>query len=215
MKRKNIRMLQTIALAAGLAASASIASAAGQVGQRYLEATLDGVFWDDDSGLDDGIGGSLTYNQPLAKNFDLGLGYSHLNSDLPDIDDGEGGEIDGGSLDSDLLFFSGTWFTPAANGKLFVRGAVAWSNLDADIVIGDDDEWLWALETGLEIPVGQRAAVTPYIAYTDGFDGDIDGIFDFGVRGEIDIATRTSLVVDASINDDSDIGLKGGVVCRF
>jgi hypothetical protein len=208
-------MLQTIALAAGLAVSASVASAAGQVGQRYLKATLDGVFWDDDSGLDDGIGGTLTFNQPLAKNFDLGLGYSHLRSDLPDIDDGEGGEIDGGDITGDVFSFSGTWFTPAANGKLFVRGTIAWSDLDFDVTIGDDDEWLWALETGLEIPLGQRATITPYISYTDGFDGSIDGIFDFGVMADFDVTSRTSIVVGASINDDSDVELNGGVVFRF
>jgi hypothetical protein len=216
MKAKNMRMLQTIALAAGLAAGASVASAAGQVGQRHLKATLDGVFWDTDSGLEDGIGGTLTFNQPLAPNFDLGLGFSHLKSELPDIEDGEEEEeIDGGSISSDAFSFNGTWFAPAANGKLYVRGAVAWTDLDVDITIGDDSEWLWALETGLEIALGQRTAITPFISYTDGFDNDIEGVFDFGVMADFDVSQSVGIVIAASINDDSDVGLNGGVLFRF
>jgi len=213
MKRKNIRILQTIALAAGLAASASTVSAAGLLGERYVKATLDGVFWDDDSGLDDGFGASLTYNQPLAKAFDLSLGYSHLRSDLPDLDDGEGGEIDGGSLSGDLFAFSGTWFAPAANGKLYARGSLGWATTNADI--GDDDAWVWALETGLEIPVGQQASVTPYISYSDSFESGSNGTFDFGVIGELDLNNRTGLVLGVSINDDSDWEVNGGVLFRF
>lgn len=213
MKPTHIRILQTIALAAGLAVSASTALGAGRLGQRHVEATLDTVLWDDDSGLEDALGASLTFNQPLAPNFDLSLGYSHLRSDIEDIDDGEGGEIDGGDLTGDLVFFSGTWFTPAANGRLYARGAVGWANTDSPL--GEDSTWAWMAETGLEIPLGSSAAVTPFISYTDAFEGGADGVFDFGVTGEIDLGSSASLLLSASINDDSDVGLSGGVVFRF
>ena len=229
MKSQNIRIVQTIALAAGIAAGASTASAAGLLGQRYVSATADYVHWDDDTGLENAWGLSAAYNQPLSKTFDLSLGLSHLKSDL---------EFFGGDISASAIDFAGTWFTNAANGKLYVRGGIGWARVDVDLSIvldestvgvppvaaqvpgGDgsanDDFTFYGLETGLELAVGDKATITPFVAYSHPFKSeDGDGAWDFGVKSDYDITKSTSVLVSAAIDDDSNVQVSAGFVFRF
>jgi hypothetical protein len=227
MKRQKIRVLQTIALAAGIAAGASTASAAGLLGQRYVSATLDYVNWDDEAFVDDGWGGSLVYNQPLNKSIDLSLNYSHLKSDA-----GEG------HISADAFGFLGTWYTNAANGKLYLRGDIGWAKTSSNLVVFpidsegttppvaaqvpggnglfDDDFTFYALETGLELALGDKASITPFVAYAHPFhNNDGNGSWDFGVKSDYDITNSTSVLVSAAVDDDSNLQFSAGFVFRF
>jgi len=204
MKKQHISILTTIALAATLAAGASTASAAGLLGQRYFGATLDYEFWDNDSGLDDGLGVTLKYNQPLNKSIDLSLGYSYLSSDIT----GSSTSVHGNDFN-----FGATWFTPAANGKFFTGVELGWAKASAGGF--SDSSTYWTIAAGYEFPIGSGASATPYVSYNDYFESGFDGTFEFGVIGEFELGSGTSLILAARGNDDSDFGVSGGVAFRF
>lgn len=205
MNKQNIRILSTIALVATLAAaSASTASAAGLLGQRYAGATLDYVLWDDDAGLDDGLGATLFYNQPLNQSFDLTLGYSYLNSDI----EGSGSSVDGHDIS-----FGGRWFQPLSNGKVFVGAELGWSKASAGGF--SDSTAYWGVAAGYEFPLGSSVTATPYLSFSDAFESGYSSEFEYGILGEFAVSDATSVIVKASGNDDSDFGFSGGFLFRF
>lgn len=213
MKNQNKRIVSMLALAATVAAGASTASAAGLLGQRYVSATLDYIFWDDDPvlvvdefevTLDDGLGATIVYNQPLANSLDLSLSYAYLSSDL------ENTSI---SIHQHDIDFGATWYTPVANGRVFVAGELGWARASSQ---GESDSTTtWGIATGYEFPIGSAASATPYIAYTDFFESEYDGGFSFGIIGEFELQQGLSLLMSAYGNDDSDFGVSGGLLFRF
>lgn len=204
MKKQNISILTTIALAASIAAGASTASAAGLLGQRYVGATLDYVFWDNDTALEDGLGVTVKYNQPLNKSIDLSLGYSYLSSDI----DGTSASVNGNDIN-----FGATWFTPAANGKFFTALELGWFKASSSGV--SDSTTYWEVAVGYEFPIGASASATPYVSYGRPFDSGYSGTFEYGIIGEFEVGNGMSLLIGANGNDDSDFGASAGFAFRF
>ncbi len=210
MKKQNIGLLTTIALAASLATGASTASAAGLLGQRYIDATLDYVFWDNDSGLDHGLGVTVDYNQPLTNSLDLTAAYSYLSSDISNTST---------SVKGNDLSFGAHWFMPAANGKFFTGGKLGWSKASANLIGSgnnlSESTTYWLIDAGYEFPIGSGSSATPYISYSHAFKRGFSGTFEYGIYGEFDLSGTTSLLMKVNGNDDSDFGVSGGVVYRF
>lgn len=204
MKKQNISILTIIALAASLAAGASTASAAGLLGQRYFGATLDYALWDDDAGLDDGLGVTLKYNQPLNKSIDLTLGYSYLSSDVI----GTSASVNGNDFS-----FGATWFTPAANGKFFTSLELGWAKASSSGF--SDSTTYWEVAVGYEFPIGASASATPYVSYGKPFESGYSGTFEYGIMGEFELGNGMSLLIGANGNEDSDFGASAGVAFRF
>jgi hypothetical protein len=232
--KNTTRILAILAASAGAFACASQAGAAGLLGQRYAGATFDYQFIDDtiDVGeglaaidLDDPMGLSLSYNQPLAKSLDLGVQYSFLTS-------GAGYSGESLTVDADAtlhqVFAGVTWFSDQ-NPKMkpFVTGAVGWMMMDLDVSwreegegtyfgneSSSDDEFVWVVRAGVEFPIGDKFAVAPMVEYLDGFDSDMEDTFSYGAYAEYELG-KWSVVAKIMIDDDSNTMVSAGVTFGF
>ena len=215
--KSNTRILKFLAAAAIAASTVSVASAAGLLGQRYAAGTFDWVLWDNDElpggDIDDGKGISLTLNQPLSSNVDLSVDYSYLDTG-GSVDFGEG-DIYDFDASSQALTFNGTFYMPANGFKPFIKVGAgwAWSKIDGDT----DNDAVYQIVPGVEIPAGQKASLTLFAAWQDYFDnedGD-DGAWDFGALAEFEVSAKWSVLVRGTVDDDSNYGLSAGALVRF
>jgi hypothetical protein len=216
--KSNTRILKFVAAAALVTGSVSVASASGLLGQRYAGATFDWVLWDEDevpagSSIDDGKGISLTLNQPLSSNVDLSVDYSYLDTGAS-IDLGEGGAYDF-DASSQALTFNATFYMPAGNMKPFVKVGAGWgwSKIDGDT----DNDAIYQIVPGVEIPAGDKASLTLFAAWQDYFDneGEDDGSWDFGAIAAFDVSAQWTVLVRGSVDDDSNYGISAGALVRF
>ena len=198
---KLVRITQCIAVAATLAGTAH---ASGLIGQRYFGASLGSVFWDNDVPLDNGFGFDLSYNNPLTKSTDLTLKYEYLSSN------GKTAGID--DVTGQAISFGATFYQEVQNGKAYIMPALAWVHTKSD---GTSNDWLWSIEGGYEITLSPTGSLTPYIAFTDGFNNDIDSSFSYGVRAAYDLSNEWTVVVDLGGDDDSNWTASGGFAYRF
>lgn len=213
--KSNTRILKFVALAALAAGSVPAASAAGLLGQRYAAATFDWVLWDNvaDTKIDDGHGITLGLNQPLSQNVDLTLSYSYLDAGAR-VDFGEGGvaEFD---ISSQSLLFGGTFYMPAGGVKPFIAVNAGWAGTKA--AGSTDNDAVYQIVPGVEIPAGDKASLTLFAAWNDYFDNEDedDGAWNFGALAEFQVNSQWSLLAKTSVDDDSNWGISAGALVRF
>jgi opacity protein-like surface antigen len=233
--KTNTRILKFVAAAAIVAGCSSVASAAGLLGQRYAGATLDWVLFDNDlvngAKIDDGRGFSLTLNQPLSSNVDFSVDYSFLDSGGR-IPPGEGngdygpeslsrpaGFTDDGSYvfdaASQALTFNATFYMPAGNVKPFIKVGAgwAWTKIEGR----SDNDAVYQIVPGVEIPAGDKASLTLFAAWQDYFDNEIedDGSWDFGAVAAFDVSAQWTVLARGSVDEDSNYGISAGALFRF
>ena len=210
--KSNTRILKFVAVAALVAGSVPMASAAGLLGQRYAGATFDWVFPDDDF-VDDGRGLTLQLNQPLTQNIDLALSYSYLDTGAS-VDVGEGGTV---SIDASAqnVLFGGNIYLQQGTMKPFIGLNLGW--LGTKIDGSTDNDMVYQIVPGVEIPAGDKATLTLYAAWNDYFDNEDedDGTWTFGALAEFEVSTQWSVLVRTSLDDDSNWGLSAGALVRF
>ena len=156
-----MKLTQKITLALGLlAAGTSFAqttasNAAGLLGQRYAEVNF-GVqdikhFSQNGYSL-----GAAVNTRVIANTLDVGASYDY--------------SWIGGSLRGHANTIGGyaTAYAPLSGVKPFVGAGVGWQ-WSSNRFVGSDDQGLWALTAGVEIPVG-AVTLTPRIAYADDFE---------------------------------------------
>lgn len=202
--KKPIRILNTAALVAGLAvALPATATAAGQLGERYLSATFNWVDIDE-AGLRNGKGSILEFNQPVSERFDMTASYSYLYTRL---------RTTRAKLDGHELFLDGTYLFSQEGIKPYARAGIGWARAGGAGLRTSD--WLYGAETGLEIPGGEKVSVTPHLRWVDGFRGRVDGTLEVGVRGEVALGEKTSLIGRVARDDDKDWTASVGMLFRF
>jgi opacity protein-like surface antigen len=233
--KKNTRTLKFVAAIAVVAGCSSVASAAGLLGQRYAGATFDWALFDNDLvdgvKIDDGHGISLTLNQPLSSNVDLSIDYSYLDAGAR-IPPGEGeggyeptsfsspaGYLEDGTyvfdIASQVVSFNGTFYMPAGDLKPFISVGAGWLWTKADG--STDNDAIYQIAPGVEIPAGDKASLTLFAAWQDYFDNEEedDGSWNFGAIAEFEVSSKWSLIARGSVDEDSNYGLSAGAVVRF
>jgi hypothetical protein len=210
--KSNTRILKFVALAALVAGSVPVASAAGLLGQRSVSGTYDWLHLDE-PGIKDGRGFTLALNQPLSTNIDLGVSYSYLDSGFyVPIGEGETTELD---VSGQELMFGATYYAPVQAAKVYGRVSAGWFRTN---VAGDgDNDGLYRLEVGAEFAAGAKATLTPFITWENTFDEDLDhnGVWTYGALAEFEVATQWSLLAKATFDEDSTWGLSAGFAFRF
>jgi hypothetical protein len=189
------RILPTLVLAWGVAASTFSANAAGLVGQRFFAATFDVVSFDEPV-LDPGVGISLMLNQPVDQSFDLFLEYSYLTAPIVYLDD---------DVTSHQLMGGVRWYSSKhAKAKPFVDLAIGGVFVKADEV--SDDQFVYDATVGIELAIGDKIRLAPYVGYTDSFESDVEGSVNYGVIGELGLGKSWSLLARVFGDDDSNYG---------
>lgn len=210
--KSNTRILKFVAIAALVAGSVPAASAAGLLGQRYAGATFDWVLPDNDM-VDDGRGLTLVLNQPLSQNIDLSVSYSYLDTGA-DVDFGEGG-IGHFDASSQNVMFGGTFYTQAGTMKPFISLSAGW--LGTRIAGEDENDGVYSIAPGIEVPAGDKASLTLYASWNNTFDDDLEdnGVWDFGAIAEFELTSTWSALVKTNLDEDSNWGISAGALVRF
>jgi len=215
--KSNTRILKFVAIAALAAGSVPAASAAGLLGQRYAAATFDWALWDngdvDGGKIEDGHGITLALNQPLAENVDLALSYSYLDAGgRVDLGEGDVAEFD---ISAQSLLFGGTFYMPVGTVKPFIAANLGWARTRA--AGNTDNDAVYQIVPGVEIPAGDRASLTLFAAWNDYFDNEVedDGSLNFGALAEFEVSSKWSVLARTSIDDDSNWGISVGALVRF
>jgi hypothetical protein len=158
-----MKLTQKITLALGLlAAGTSMAqtasgSSTGLLGQRYVELGLGKQNISHVSPNLYSVGGGV--NLPLVPAMiDAGASYDYS-------------WIHGARLSGHASTFGGyaTWYTALSGVKPFVSAGLGWE-WSTTRGFGSDNQGLWGLAAGVEVPVG-ALTLTPRISYGDDFEG--------------------------------------------
>ena len=121
--KSNTRILKFVALAALVAGSVPVASAAGLLGQRTVSGTYDWLLVDE-PGIKDGRGFSVALNQPLSTSIDLGVSYRFLDSGFyVPVGEGDSTELD---VSAQELMFGATFYAPVQAAKVYGRVSAGW-----------------------------------------------------------------------------------------
>jgi hypothetical protein len=195
--------LLAIAAAAGARAQTTPAvssNAAGLLGQRYAEVSVGAI--DPHGTSDEGFTADGNVNLPIQAGLDLGFGYSYdrLNLDL-----GNSG-LKQRSRDH-TIYSSVTAYSTYAGVKPFGSAALGYqwnrNKLDfggARVVDDREDEGVWSLAVGAEVPVGP-VTVTPKIAYEDGFKKRSIGAFTYGAQASMWFTPKVGGFAEATYVD--------------
>ena len=179
-KIKSFIFAAAVSLGVAMTASAQTASAtapapsqpepaAGLLGSRYT-----GVAYDyldlSGTGPNHAQGLDLTFNQPLAANFDLNLGYDWARANYA-----------GARYTQQDFEVGSTAYTNLNWGKPFALAAAGW-----DWARGGgahDDSFFYKVGVGVEFPVAGSFSVSPFVNFerATGFN---ENEFDFGVKAE-------------------------------
>ena len=165
---------------AGFAQTTATRSGNGLLGQRYAEF---GVGLQDLKFISDhAYSFGATANTPLAPSgLDAGIGYSHAWVD--------------GQIDGHANTFGGylTAYVPLHDVKPFLSAGVGWE-WTRFRRFGDDDQGLWNLAAGVEIPLG-AITLTPRVSYADDFEGRFssDQQWTYEVEGNCWINAKTAV----------------------
>jgi hypothetical protein len=219
-----LRIVPVLCLAATVSAAAQTqyapASApAGLLGQRYVEAGVGAV---DPHGTSDlGFTGDLSANIPLQPGLDVGFGYTYSRIETDIFN----GSITARARDH-VLYASATAYSQVGAMKPFFGGAVGhrWNRSSlrfagAQVFRDSDNESLWGLATGVEIPFG-RFSVTPAISYQDAFRRDAAAGFTYGAEVHTWLTRDLGAFADITFSDPTGGGTQAwtyevGVRLRF
>ena len=146
-------------------------TSAGLLGKRYASA---GLFAADfrDSPIDTGIGAQLGVNLPVAANLDVAFSYEYVHIDDSLVD-----------ANGNALGATARYHTLWSGVKPFADATLGYTWLDADNWISgfEYDEFFWDLGVGVEIPVANATAIIGRVGYSELFDNDFDGSWNFTV----------------------------------
>jgi hypothetical protein len=157
---------------------ASIRDNPGILGHSFTDVNYSWVDFSRDQGVDaDGYIAGITGNLPIARGFDLGLGYNYFR------ENGHRNPFTGTDYDARYhqLNTSGALYAPMAGMKPFVAAGLGyqWSRGDFQRLRTFDEMWLWNAGAGVEIPLGMFS-LTPRVTYSDAFDDNGVGIWRYG-----------------------------------
>lgn len=211
---------KTITLALGVLAAATVshsqvtpgvptASDMGLLGKRYAEISI-GQF--NPHGISDhGFVGDASVNIPMGPSIDVGFSYSYTRANL-----GLGGPVTLRSRDH-TLGASSTYYTSFGNMRPFAGAAVGYQWSRDRFTLGGprpfedrDDEALWALGIGVEIPLG-TVTLTPNITYQDGFGDDAASGFTYGAEAHMWFTSAVGGFVEATFSDPTGGGTQGWI----
>lgn len=213
LTKKLTHALGVLAAAGAIQAQTTIPSPAanpsGLLGQRYAEISI-GQF--NPHGIDDnGFVGDARVNLPITSNIDAGFSYNYTRADL---------EFAGPlrlRTRGHTLGASSKFYSSFGDLRPFAGGAIGyqWSR---DRFSGPrfrtfedrDDDAIWALGIGMEIPLG-TFALTPAITYQDGFDSDSTGGFTYGAEAHMWFTRTLGGFVDATYSDPTGGGTQAWI----
>lgn len=173
---KNKFLIFVAAFAATVSASAQQAttsaasgSSNGLLGQRYVDVGL-AVTDFRNSTLDNGYSGSVAVNLPLTVNLDAAFGYGYERI----TDKSLGFEIKGTGHTIAARLAAYTQF---AGVKPFADAVLGYSWVEASAlgIKVDEDDGIYALGAGVEIPFEPSMTLTARVGFSDSFDGDTSG----------------------------------------
>jgi opacity protein-like surface antigen len=181
------------------------AGSSGLLGQRFAQA---GVGLVDPHGTsDNGFAGDLGVNLPLQTGLDLGLAYNYnrINTDL--------GSAPLNIRSRDHSLFAGlTAYNTYEGWKPFFGAGLGyeWTRTKfrfagTPVFTDRDDEAIWALGVGVEIPVG-AITFTPSIGYQDGFKSRSTGVFGYGVEAHTWFTRKIGGFADVTYSDPTGGG---------
>lgn len=149
----------------GLGLASSFAAEAGLIGKRY--AGPDFVY-DHFTGsdLDQAFGAAAEVNLPVARAFDLNVGYAYADAT------GDNRDALEKRLTAALLTHRQTEY-----GTGYFAGSLghAWQSSDVLGVSRRDNGAFWGVRAGYEIAVGARSAIDAGIGFVDAFDSKTSG----------------------------------------
>lgn len=211
------------ALAATASAQTVTTSSTGLLGQRYIEIGAGAI--DPHNSSKEGFTGDIAVNLPVQPGFDVGLGYSYSRLNYPY----SAVPFEARSRDH-TVYATATSYMEAQGMKPFAGVALGYQwakqNLLYNLtpggvtVVNDrNDEALWGLGVGVEIPVG-RVTVTPAVTYQDGFKRGSTGGFTYGVDTNYWVTQKVGLFGAVNYSDPSGGGIqswtyKAGVRLKF
>lgn len=168
----------TYAQTAPAVASPPHDAAPGVLGKSIAELNYSWVDFSRDHDINaDGFILGVDTNTPVSPGWDFGLGYNYFRENK------HRNPFNGSQFDARYHRLSSaiTWYSPMAGFTPYITGGIGyqWSHGDIQSLRTYDNMWLWSLGFGAEIPLG-RFALTPHVGYTDGFDTNSTGTWNYG-----------------------------------
>jgi len=194
-------------VATGLIASAASGQSAGVIGKRHTSATYNHM-WVESDAFDDADGFSAFTNLPLSSStkFDLGLGYNRLEKSSARI-----GRPDITTEDFQVF---GTLIGPTIESTPYLRVGLGWANWSASDG-NETDGAIYSISAGAEMFETANTVITPYLTWTDSFNGEIDGALTYGACFEWSPSESFGIVVRLEGDDHYDFSAGVGAVLRF
>jgi hypothetical protein len=202
MKKHYALTLAVVGLATAFSVRAQPATASnanGLLGQRYAEASVGAI--DPHGSSDEGFAGNLSVNVPVQAGLDVGFGYTY---DRITADIGSGFHL---RSRNHTLGATVTGYSTLAGVKPFAGAGLGyqWSRTKLDfggarVLDTDDDDGLWALGVGVEIPLG-AVTVTPTVTYQDGFSQGAAAGFAYGAEAHMWLTRTVGGFVGATYSD--------------
>ncbi len=205
MKRNLLTSLGAT-VAFGLAMVATPVSAAGLLGERYAAVGYDHVMVES-AAYDDGDGLTLVYNQPLFDGVDIGGSLTTVG-----YGDADGRDEVGDFSDQRFQFLITGYEVPELN-SIWVRFGAGVGMVEH----GDDDEtnFCWSALIGTEHTVGEKAALQPYLGWSDVLDDSETTTFHYGLRGVFCVTEKVGITVRIEGDHRYNFTLSLGALMRF
>ncbi len=198
------------AIAAGACLFGQTASvnndSAGLLGQRYVGV---GFFVDDlrEVPVDSGLGGSVGVNLPITSNLDLAFQYAYER--ISDSLLKARNHTVGATLRA---------YNPYEGVKLFSDATLShsWSRVRAPGVgrVTENDPY-WELGVGVEAPLTSSTALLGRVSYSDAFDGDVDGTWNFTAGVSHRFTAKVDGLASVTFHEDDAVVYAIGVAYRF
>lgn len=181
---KNITIAAALLVAGASYAQTATSSSNGLLGQRYTEFNFGVQDLRHVSNSAYSLGAGV--NAPITPGaLDVGALYNY---------NWIGGSFKG---HANTLATYATAYTPLNGVKPFFTGAFGWQWTSTRFV-GRDDQGIWALATGVEIPAG-AVTITPRITYADDFEKSINSSQEWTYAVEANYWVNAKTGVYASI----------------
>jgi len=203
----SLALLGFAAAIAGRAQPATSSNVNGVLGQRFVEASVGAI--DPHGSSDEGFTGDLSVKLPVQAGLDVGFGYTYdrVTADIGSApfhlrsrDHTLGATVTGYSTLGGVKPFAG-----AGLGYQWSRAKLDFGS--ARILDTDDDDGIWALGAGVEIPLG-AVTLTPSVTYQDGFAQDSAAGFAYGAEAHMWFTRSVGGFADATFSDPINGGLQ-------
>jgi len=201
----SIASAQQTATTAPAATTDSTASS-GLLGARYFGAGYDYIAINNStSNVNHAQGFELAYNQPVTANLDLGADYNWARA-----------RYAGARLTQETADLNAAAYTKLDWGKPFAAASVGWAWARSGGV--HDDSFLYKLGVGVEFPVAQAFAVSPYVNFARATGFNTSEV-EFGVKAEYKVTKEIGVFgrvqYDAVRHDDNQTEFAAGLNYHF